>query len=333
MRKAAILSFLLIWTSFLMLAGGCEIQGFWRGDYNKESDNGVTESQEVSPHNVVGEELNVSPEKPIKGGVTRLEISPFPYPPTEVDLKKEDYAGDITRFTWDGEQISFLLGVSYYNEADVYDLELQIDYMGHREMVLPLELEVEEGSYPRQEFSVSPSVTAGWDEEQVKKEREKIEEARQVHAEDFLVRGSFIWPVENWEEEGYISSEYGAERVINQGEPRRHDGIDIAVEGGTPVVASNSGKVILAKELLSPGKTVILDHGSGLSSSYLHLSKINVEEGEKVSRGEKIGEVGKTGFATGNHLHWSVHVKETPVDPELFLENKGEKLLDIDNKK
>jgi|GEM_PF-6822412 len=319
--------FFLIWISLFFFVGGCIFPAFWTEEYSREAGNEYVENQEDISPDVLGGNVVVSPQKPVKGGLARVEISPFPYPPLALELKNEDYNGSVSEFYWNGKEINVLLGVSYHNEAAVYDLKLQIEFMGHRRMVLPLELEVEEGNYPRQEFSVPPSVTAGWDAERIKREREKLEETRQVNTRELIVEDYFIWPVENWEEEGYVSSEYGAERVINHGEPRRHDGIDIAIEGGTPVVAPSCGKVVLAEELLAPGKTVVIDHGLGITSSYLHLSEIKAEAGETISQGEKIGEVGKTGFSTGNHLHWSVHVKDTPVNPELFLEDRGEEIL------
>lgn len=120
--------------------------------------------------------------------------------------------------------------------------------------------------------------------------------------------------------EGPITGVYGSQRILN-GEPRRpHYGLDIAGPAGTPVVAPADGVVTLAAELLLSGKTVILDHGHKLSSTFLHLSEIDVREGQSVRRGERIGAIGATGRATGPHLDWRLNLGARRLDPQLLLE-------------
>jgi murein DD-endopeptidase MepM/ murein hydrolase activator NlpD len=126
---------------------------------------------------------------------------------------------------------------------------------------------------------------------------------------------SFIWPVT-----GRISGIYGSQRIFN-GEPRRpHFGIDIAVPKGTPVRAPAGGVVTLAHPgMFFSGKTLIVDHGYGLSSSFLHLSKILVKVGDTVVQGQPIAEVGATGRVTGPHLDWRINWFEQRLDPALFV--------------
>lgn len=124
----------------------------------------------------------------------------------------------------------------------------------------------------------------------------------------------FAWPVQ-----GPISGVYGSQRYYN-GEPRSpHYGVDVAVPTGTSVLAPTAGVITLAEpDLFFSGGTVILDHGFGLSSSFLHMSKVLVEVGQEVSAGDPIGEVGATGRATGPHLDWRMSWRQQRVDPQLL---------------
>jgi len=126
-----------------------------------------------------------------------------------------------------------------------------------------------------------------------------------------LWRGRFARPCE-----GRVSTGFGVARSIN-GEIRyRHKGLDIAAPAGTPVLAPNAGVATLVRhDYRLHGKTVVLDHGQGVGSLYLHLSEIGVEEGQRVAPGERIGKVGATGAATGAHLHWAVYVDGEAIDP------------------
>lgn len=135
------------------------------------------------------------------------------------------------------------------------------------------------------------------------------------HTAQRLWSGTFLQPVE-----GAVSSAYGARRSYNDGSVfEQHAGLDLAATEGTPVVATNSGRVVFAGSLTVRGNAVIIDHGWGLYSGYYHLSRVGVAEGQSVDRGETIGLVGSTGFSTGPHLHWTIWAGRQPVDPVLFL--------------
>lgn len=122
-----------------------------------------------------------------------------------------------------------------------------------------------------------------------------------------------IWPVEH--PQSYVSSEYG----VRRGRSRRHKGLDIVAPLGTPVRSAASGTVVSAVSSGAYGQIIVVEHGNGLSSAYGHLSKRHAEVGQEVQRGEIIGEVGHSGNATTNHLHYEVRRNGTPVNPRNYL--------------
>ncbi|MGE0045530.1 MAG: M23 family metallopeptidase [Hyphomonadaceae bacterium] len=126
---------------------------------------------------------------------------------------------------------------------------------------------------------------------------------------------SFIWPVE-----GRISGSWGNQRVLN-GEPRSpHYGVDIAMPAGTAIRAPAGGVVSLAEpDLYLEGGLVLIDHGQGLISMYLHMSRLDVREGDRVTQGQVIGAVGARGRATGPHLCWRMRWRDRQVDPSLAI--------------
>lgn len=123
-----------------------------------------------------------------------------------------------------------------------------------------------------------------------------------------------------WPARGPISGVYGSQRVYNGTPGNPHYGVDIAVPTGTPVTAPAAGVVTLAEpDLFYSGGTVILDHGYGLSSSFLHMSRIDVSVGDELTTGDAIGAVGATGRATGPHLDWRMSWFGERIDPQLLV--------------
>jgi murein DD-endopeptidase MepM/ murein hydrolase activator NlpD len=122
------------------------------------------------------------------------------------------------------------------------------------------------------------------------------------------------WPVD-----GPLSSPFGLRRFFNDKPRKPHSGIDIAAPVGTDIIMPADGVIIDTGDYYFNGKTVFVDHGQGMISMLNHMSKISVKPGDRLKKGEKIGEVGKTGRVTGPHLHWSLSLNEVRVDPMLFL--------------
>jgi murein DD-endopeptidase MepM/ murein hydrolase activator NlpD len=146
-------------------------------------------------------------------------------------------------------------------------------------------------------------------------ELEQINAARSVSSDSKGWRETFIWPAK-----GRISGQFGSQRIYNGDPGSYHSGVDIAAPTGTYYVAPADGVVTLAAS--SPftleGNLLMIDHGMGLNSAFLHSSEILVEEGQTVRRGEPIGRIGATGSATGPHLHWSMKWNAARIDPILL---------------
>ena len=154
--------------------------------------------------------------------------------------------------------------------------------------------------------------------ERIRQEGAMVSSARSRRDPRADYAGGFSWPAA-----GRISGVYGSQRILN-GEPRRpHFGLDIAAPTGSPVYAPAAGIITLAHpDMYYSGGTIVLDHGQGLSSSFLHLSKILIEAGESVQQGDLIGEIGATGRASGPHLDWRMNWLDQRVDPQVLVPGK-----------
>ncbi len=149
----------------------------------------------------------------------------------------------------------------------------------------------------------------------ISREARAIRQARQVNSDLTYFLDPVLKPAQ-----GRISGVYGSQRYFN-GEPRRpHFGLDIANKTGTPVYAPISGTVVFAEpDIYYSGGTLILDHGHGVTSTYIHLSKLDVKQGDTISQGSKIAEIGATGRVTGPHLDWRFNWQGERLDPALLM--------------
>lgn len=179
----------------------------------------------------------------------------------------------------------------------------------------------------RREYRISrvegvPQRTVTPPEEQlarIRAERQRVRSAKanRVQRQDFLeaVKAGLAWPVT-----GRISGVYGSQRFYNGKPGNPHYGVDVARPTGTPVLSPGPGVITLAEpDLFYSGGTVILDHGYGLSSSFLHMSRIDVSVGDEVQTGDPIGAIGATGRATGPHLDWRMSWFNQRIDPQLLV--------------
>lgn len=150
--------------------------------------------------------------------------------------------------------------------------------------------------------------------ERIQQDNKKVRTARAVMSQMLYVFDTPIQPAS-----GRISGVYGSQRIFN-GEPRNpHYGLDIAAPTGSAVIAPLSGVVTLAEDLYYSGLTLIVDHGYGVSSTFMHLSRIDVAVGDTITQQQKIAEIGSTGRVTGPHLDWRINWLQERLDPALLL--------------
>ena len=151
--------------------------------------------------------------------------------------------------------------------------------------------------------------------ERIRRENVRLGDARRRDIPQAWFLSGFAWPVT-----GRISGVYGSQRILN-GEPRQpHYGVDIAAPVGTPVRAPADGVVTLAEpDLYYTGATLIIDHGHRLSSTLMHLDRIDVRVGQQVRKGDLVATVGKSGRVTGPHLDWRMNWRDARIDPALLV--------------
>lgn len=180
-------------------------------------------------------------------------------------------------------------------------------------------LAVRPGNWRIENVNANPTGGAGTTAEfQARRGRElaRINAARAVHSDSQGWRQHFIKPVT-----GRISGLFGAQRIYNGSPGTYHSGMDIAAGAGTEFVAPADGVVILAAadEFTLEGHLLMVDHGMGLNSAFLHCSELLVKEGDVVKQGQVIGRVGSSGRASGPHLHWGMKWNSARVDPKLLI--------------
>jgi biotin carboxyl carrier protein len=194
--------------------------------------------------------------------------------------------------------------------------EYHVDVLmqGGAEQKLPFT--VLDKKYSVQQLKVPPNQVnlASEDEARVAKETEKVRAALDLFSSSAPSTLRLEQPVP-----GRRSSSFGLRRMFNGESRNPHSGMDIAAPTGTPIKAPLAGRVVDVGSYFFNGNNVIVDHGQGLVTMYCHLSKIRVEVGQELKRGEILGDVGATGRVTGPHLHWGVSLNGAMVDPALFL--------------
>ncbi len=254
--------------------------------------------------------LELPRERAVAGGVALVELGPaLVVPQASLDGVPVLVAGRPGGWT-------AVVGIPL--EAAPGSLALDVRAEGEPPRRLPVT--VGAVRYAEQRLKVAPGKVDLSPADLARHERERLRSAEIVATWSALEPGSLrmLQPAP-----GRRSGSFGLRRVFN-GQPRKpHGGMDIAAPTGTPVVAAAAGKVIDTGDYFFNGNTVWIDHGRGLLTMYCHLSSIAVKAGDTVEAGARIGAVGATGRVTGPHLHWSVMLNRTMVDPALFLAGGG----------
>ena len=224
-----------------------------------------------------------------------------------------EYAGRSLRVTPYG---TFVFGIGRDATGDVVLRIRQpaTDWIEHRVAIAPR-------GWPVEQINGVPPATVNPPKaiaERIEREQTRVVAVRTRDDARTGFAQAFTWPVQ-----GRISGRFGNQRVYNGTPKSPHSGMDIAVATGTPVKAPADGVITFADPgLYLTGGTVVLDHGHGISSNFLHLSRIDAKVGDIVKQGDVIGAVGATGRATGPHLHWGMNWFDTRIDPLLVLERK-----------
>ena len=247
----------------------------------------------------------------VPGGVARLSLGPAAARPV-AQLRQGDadvpvlVVGDAIEWTAVvGIALAAVPGDAHISVAQAGGGTRQVHYT-----VAPKQ-------YQEQRLKVSPRTVDLSPADQARYERERSHQA--------LVMATFSEPPANGSLRmqvpvpGRRSSSFGLRRVFNGQARNPHSGMDIAAATGTPIAAPLPGRVIDTGDYFFNGHTVWLDHGGGLLSMVCHLSAIDVQVGERLQTGQRLGAVGATGRVTGPHLHWGVMLNRTMVDPALFL--------------
>ncbi len=272
--------------------------------------------------------ITLSPEQPVPGSVLVISQPPMEYLRGCSLLKNEKLVFDGYPLKHRNGRIVFVIPVSHTLEAGVYTLSL---YYGDG-TVLTRPLRIYERDFVSMEIPLNKNMT----DLRSTPSREKQRESREL----WLLLGRknstavyrdliFEKPVDAKR----ITAFYGDRRTYLYSDDSRaktyHNGIDYAVPAGTPVHAVESGTVVLAKERIITGLTVIVEHGPGIYTLYYHLKSLDVQPQDIVLKGDQIGLSGATGLATGPHLHFEMRVFQVPADPEqFFLSTASKRSLD-----
>ena len=215
----------------------------------------------------------------------------------------------------DGRAFAFL-GIDLAAKPGSHVMEIRIDRKSGEPERIRKDIEIADKEFPSTSLRFRPEYVTPPPEvqERIRRERDIVAWVMSVVTPEWLGDGEFLWPhpAPHW-------SNFGQRRLYNEVLQSVHTGLDIRVPFGDPIRAANAGRVVLASHLYFGGKTVIIDHGLGVFSSYGHLSELRVKRGEAVKKGQVVGLCGSTGRSTGPHLHWAVKIFDSRIDPEAML--------------
>jgi murein DD-endopeptidase MepM/ murein hydrolase activator NlpD len=237
-----------------------------------------------------------------------------------VDQLKGEWAGKALPFWTRSSATSgaqtvehALLGVDLERPPGKYELNISGQLPGGDPLACSASIDVAAGRFAVESLKVAPGFVelSPLDRARADKEGERVHEIFARVTAERLWSGPFRIPLTG----NRSGRNFGKRRVLNGKPESPHTGLDIPAPAGTPVHASQSGRIVLAENLFFSGNTVIVDHGLGVYTFYGHMKSIQVKEGEEVKAGALLGLVGATGRATGPHLHWSLIVDGARVDP------------------
>jgi murein DD-endopeptidase MepM/ murein hydrolase activator NlpD len=205
-----------------------------------------------------------------------------------------------------------LIGIDLEKPPGKYEWKISWTGADGRELSCSAPIVVHAGKFPTEHLTVEQQFVQP-DPEQEKRAAEDQKKMRAIYdtvTPERLWDGKFRLPLKDVTTGG----NFGRRRVLNGQARSPHSGVDFPAAAGTPVFASQNGKVVLAEELYYSGNTVVIDHGYGIYTMYCHLSKIGVAAGDAIKAGDELGKVGATGRVTGPHLHWALTIQHARVN-------------------
>lgn len=223
----------------------------------------------------------------------------------------------------DSKKMYALLPVSYYEKPTTHKVEVVYE-KEEKKLSKILFFKIEDGKYAKETIEVQKSKVNPKSEEVKKRTAKEYAQAMKIYGTTTsknYVKSEYIVPMTS-----KITSSFGKARVYNSTLNGYHSGTDFRAKVGTEIVASNSGRVVLAQDRFYSGNSIIIDHGQGIYTCYYHLSAFNVKEGDIVDKAQVIGLSGDTGRITGPHLHFSARVGGLQVDPLQLISLLNENL-------
>ncbi len=229
-----------------------------------------------------------------------------------VDMTIDSYRVGSERFA--------VIPLNYYASVGEHEIVLYAVKGEQKTELTRQTVLVKDRQYGMQHLKISASKEQSTRSEKAYKQyHERFMPVRENSEPEQLWQGQFILPLE-----GRLTTDYGTKRKINDILTRyRHNGLDLAAPTGTEIKAANSGKIVFSEELILTGNTIIIDHGLGFFTYYLHMNERRAAVDDMVEKGQVIGTVGTTGFSTGPHLHFTASYHLKNINPYLLLEWDG----------
>jgi murein DD-endopeptidase MepM/ murein hydrolase activator NlpD len=255
------------------------------------------------------------PAKIVNGSPVLFQLSA----PVRVQSISAIWFGHQLHFFRSGNSWYGLAGVPVETASGTYELKLTETLASEKTLEITRKVKVTKAVYPKITVKVAKQFTEPNPEQlrDINTDKELKQKVFATETPQRLWAGPFAAPVS-----AAVSDVFGTARVFNQEVQSRHLGLDYGVPAGTPVHAVNRGTVILARPLYFEGSCVVIDHGQGLFSLYLHLSDFSVKEGDQIKTGQLIGLSGGSGRATGPHLHLAIRWQGVYLNPALLLQLK-----------
>ncbi len=254
--------------------------------------------------------FSITPANPAQGDTVDLRFS-FTHPPESISLLVN---GQAQPFYPTGNGYRALLGTDPSSSTGTHQVKLTATYQGGFATTSTSGFTLQPGSFATRTITLPTNKTPLLSPAVGAQEVNLSESALSTRTLDQLWQGPFTLPLGN----APIDSPYGYWGVYNGTPEWFHEGVDFTAAAGAPVHASATGVVVLSKALPRGGNTVIINHGQGVLSEYLHLETMAVQAGQTVTQGQIVGTVGSTGLTTGPGLHWAVFVNGIPVNPLLW---------------